>query len=117
MMRLHQLAILLILCCMINTACSKKAVFEGVIAQKSSSESGYEILVIKNIPDEVLENGTPDEIMEYAYQNDNGIIFYVSKREYNDLEVGQKVSVSHSGPAQESLPPKVGADSLEVLKE
>jgi hypothetical protein len=106
--------LLLILCCIVNTACAKKPVFEGIIALKWS-ERTHMILVIEEISDEVLENGTQEEIMDIAYEQ--GMIFYVSERKFNDLEVGQKVSISYNGKAQESLPPKTGAERIEILEE
>ncbi|MGD6843094.1 DUF3221 domain-containing protein [Bacillus infantis] len=39
------------------------------------------------------------------------------QEEFKELEVGQKVSVTHQGMAQESLPLKTGAERIEVLGE
>jgi hypothetical protein len=123
------LNVFLILCCIVATACSgesqkenskgmakasKNAVFEGVIARKWTEHAPM-ILVIHNISDEKLMNGTPDELIDIASEDGNGMIFYVSEEEYEKSEIGQKVSISHSGMAQESLPPKTGADDIELL--
>ncbi len=107
------LMMMLILCCMVMSSCSKKPVFEGYVAQKLSEPNM--ILVISNISDEVLENGTQEEIMEIAYEQ--GMFFYVSKRQLKNLEIGQKVAITYNGKAQESLPPKTGAERIEVLEE
>jgi cold shock CspA family protein len=100
----------------VDCVCSKKPVFEGVIALKWT-DNAHQILVIEKISDEMLENGTQEEKMDIASQERNGMIFYVSETEFKELVVGQKVSVTHQGMAQESLPPKTGAERVEVLRE
>ncbi|WP_336990248.1 DUF3221 domain-containing protein [Bacillus infantis] len=100
----------------VDSVSAKKPVFEGVIALKWT-EDAHQILVINKISDEILENGTQEEMMDIASQEGNGMIFYVSGTKFKELEVGQKVSVTHQGMAQESLPPKTGAERIEVLDE
>ncbi|RYI28761.1 DUF3221 domain-containing protein [Bacillus infantis] len=100
----------------VDCVCSMKPVFEGIIALKWT-DTAHQILVINKISDEMLENGTQEEKMDIAYEEGNGMIFYVSETEFKKLEVGQKVSVTHQGMAQESLPPKTGAERVEVLGE
>jgi cold shock CspA family protein len=100
----------------VDSVSAKKPVFEGVIALKWT-EQAHQILVINKISGEMLENGTREEIMDIASQEGNGMIFYVSGTKFKELEVGQNVSVTHQGMAQESLPPKTGAERIEVLDE
>ncbi|WP_366161256.1 DUF3221 domain-containing protein [Bacillus infantis] len=100
----------------VDCVCSKKPVFEGVIALKWT-DNAHQILVINKISDEMLENGTQEEKMDIASREGNGMIFYINEEKFKQLEVGQKVSVTHQGMAQESLPPKTGAEWVEVLGE
>lgn len=75
----------------VDCVCSKKPVFEGVIALKWT-DNAHQILVIDKISDEMLENGTQEEKMDIAYQDGNGMISYVNKAKFKELEAGQTSS-------------------------
>lgn len=108
---------LIFLCCLLIVACSNKSTFTGKVVQKvERNDNSYLILVIKNVSDSDLENKSAEELFEIASLPDNGKFFYVDKKTFEDTEVGKRVEVTYSGPAQESLPPKLGAKKVKVIE-
>ncbi|MCM3572333.1 YobA family protein [Mesobacillus subterraneus] len=109
--------ILYFFCCLLIVACSNESTYSGKVVQKAErNDNSYLILVVKNISDSDLKNKSADELLEIASLPDNGLNFYVDKKTYENIEVGNKVEVTYSGPAQESLPPKVGAKKVKVIE-
>lgn len=114
----RKLLTFMILCCLVLVACTEKSTFIGKVVQKvERNDNSYLILVVKNVSDSDLENKSAEELFEIASLPDNGKFFYVDKKTYDNTEVGKKVEVTYSGPAQESLPPKLGAKKVKVIDE
>ncbi|MBT2641887.1 DUF3221 domain-containing protein [Bacillus sp. ISL-41] len=83
----------------------------GKVVQKAErKDNSYPILVIKNVSDSDLKNKSADKLLEIASLPDNGVIFCVDKKTYQNIEVGKKGEVTYSGPFQKLLPPKLGAN-------
>lgn len=108
---------LIFFCWLLLVACSNENTFSGKVVHKSErNDNSYLMLVVKNVSGVDLKNKSADEILEIASLPDNGVFFYVDKKTYESIEVGKKVEVTYSGPAQESLPPKVGAKKVKVIE-
>jgi uncharacterized OB-fold protein len=114
----RKLFILTLFCCLLLVACSEKYTFTGTVVSKNQlNDNGYIMLVIKNINSSELKNKSIDELIDIASLDNNGMNFYIDKKTYEKVEVGKKVEVKYSGPAQESLPPKVSAKKVKIIDE
>ena len=114
----RKLFILTFFYCILLVACSEKYTFTGTVVFKEQlNDNGHIMLVIKNINNSDIKEKSAEEILEIASLPDNGVYFYVDKKAYEQVEIGNKVEVIYSGPAQESLPPKVSAKKVKIIEE
>ena len=87
-----------------DTLDSNLSTLEGVIADKANNNQ--RLLVIPNIDKSDLTNNDLNDLLNLAEQN-NGIYFNVSKEEYENYNIGDKVLVEYDieGDVEESNPP------------
>lgn len=87
-----------------DTLDSNLSTLEGVIADKANNNQ--RLLVIPNIDKSDLTNNDLNDLLILAEQN-NGIYFNVSKEEYENYNIGDKVLVEYDieGDVEESNPP------------
>ena len=87
-----------------DTLDSNLSTLEGVIADKANNNQ--RLLVIPNIDKSDLTNKDLNDLLNLAEQN-NGIYFNVSKEEYENYNIGDKVLVEYDieGDVEESNPP------------
>ncbi|WP_046173466.1 DUF3221 domain-containing protein [Domibacillus indicus] len=102
--------------------CAEKKEFTGKAALLEEDIHGRRVLVVQEISDKVLQEGPIEKILEIASRtgengNSNGMFFYIDEDTFQKLKTGQTVTATYRGPAQEALPPKVGADKVEVTAE
>lgn len=87
-----------------DTLDSNLSTIEGIIADKANNNQ--RLLVIPNIDKSDLTNNDLNDLLILAEQN-NGIYFNVSKEEYENYNIGDKVLVEYDieGDVEESNPP------------
>lgn len=87
-----------------NILDSNLSTIEGIIADKANNNQ--RLLVIPNIDKSDLTNKDLNDLLNLAEQN-NGIYFNVSKEEYENYNIGDKVLVEYDieGDVEESNPP------------
>lgn len=87
-----------------DTLDSNLSTLEGIIADKANNNQ--RLLVIPNIDKSDLTNKDLNDLLNLAEQN-NGIYFNVSKEEYENYNIGDKVLVEYDieGDVEESNPP------------
>ena len=97
-----------------DTLDSNLSTLEGVIADKANNNQ--RLLVIPNIDKSDLTNKDLNDLLNLAEQN-NGIYFNVSKEEYENYNIGDKVLVEYDieGDVEESNPPIRSAIKIRSL--
>lgn len=97
-----------------DTLDSNLSTLEGVIADKANNNQ--RLLVIPNIDKSDLTNNDLNDLLILAEQN-NGIYFNVSKEEYENYNIGDKVLVEYDieGDVEESNPPIRSAIKIRSL--
>nr|WP_154893971.1 DUF3221 domain-containing protein [Paenibacillus xylanexedens] len=114
--------ILLILISMILLpGCSKEdkkenyPIYEGTLVFKTVENDKYRFLVLQNISKEDLENGDLDDFIELAQDQPEASYYFVDKKDYESIEIGERVRITADFNQQESLPPIKTAVSIEKL--
>lgn len=97
-----------------NILDSNLSTLEGIIADKANNNQ--RLLVIPNIDKSDLTNKDLNDLLNLAEQN-NGIYFNVSKEEYENYNIGDKVLVEYDieGDVEESNPPIRSAIKIRSL--
>lgn len=97
-----------------DTLDSNLSTLEGIIADKANNNQ--RLLVIPNIDKSDLTNKDLNDLLNLAEQN-NGIYFNVSKEEYENYNIGDKVLVEYDieGDVEESNPPIRSAIKIRSL--
>ena len=97
-----------------NILDSNLSTLEGIIADKANNNQ--RLLVIPNIDKSDLTNNDLNDLLILAEQN-NGIYFNVSKEEYENYNIGDKVLVEYDieGDVEESNPPIRSAIKIRSL--
>jgi Protein of unknown function (DUF3221) len=87
--------------------------FEGYVALKKE-HNGKRLLVIQDMTKEDIRRMSEDEILTYAAHHDS-FLFYVHEKDYQKINVGQKIRVWYAPPVQESKILQVGAEKIQVI--
>ncbi|WP_160037252.1 DUF3221 domain-containing protein, partial [Paenibacillus sp. An7] len=87
-------------------------IYEGTVVFKIVENDKYKFLVLQNISKEDLENGDLDDFIELA-QDQEASYYFVDKKDYESIDVGQRVRITADFNQLESLPPIRAVVSIE----
>ncbi|WP_433706921.1 DUF3221 domain-containing protein [Paenibacillus illinoisensis] len=92
-------------------------IYEGTLVYKKVENDKYRFLVLQDIIKEDLENGDLNDFIELAQDQPEASYYFVDKKDYESIEIGERVRITADFNQQESLPPIRTAVSIEKMDE
>lgn len=92
-----------------------------VVTKEKTNNNSYSVLVVSGITADDIKNQSLKDIIDHAQEknsngNPKGYFFYINEKQYENVEIGQMVSVFYKGPVQDSGIPQVGASKIEIVE-
>ncbi|MFD1736549.1 DUF3221 domain-containing protein [Bacillus salitolerans] len=113
-----KLSLICLISIIILTSCSQEDTITGYVSSTITDQNYF--LLIQNITQDEIRDKTFEEkvviaIEELENEDSNGYFIYVPQEFHDKVILGEKVKVWLTGPAQESLPPKVSAEKIQTI--